>query len=172
MKPANGLLAWTSLIPRFGLVAVGFTHPRIQFVFGPTFAKLAHQTLRVPTVGEPKNNSMTYLILAVFILGYLAIALEHKLHINKAATALLIGTVCWTLYLVDLPDLLPADAIPAWFSQFDGEATDADLPLHYAIDVQHLHQTGEIASILFFLIGAMTIVELTDAHYGFALVTD
>lgn len=115
---------------------------------------------------------MTFLILAVFFVGYLAIALEHKIHINKAATALLIGTICWTLYLVDLPDLLPADSIPAWFSQAVDEGSPEALPLHYAIDVQHLHQTGEIASILFFLIGAMTIVELIDAHEGFALVTD
>lgn len=115
---------------------------------------------------------MIYLLLAVFILGYLAIAFEHKLHIDKAASAILIGTVCWTLYLVDLPELLPADSIPAWFSQVAVEEPNVDLSLHYAIDVQHLHQTGEIASILFFLIGAMTIVELIDAHEGFALVTD
>jgi Na+/H+ antiporter NhaD/arsenite permease-like protein len=123
-------------------------------------------------IGEPCFIAMIYLILAVFFVGYLAIALEHKIHINKAATALLIGTLCWTLYLVDLPDLLPVDAIPAWFSQVAGEKPADDLPLHYAVDVQHLHQTGEIASILFFLIGAMTIVELIDAHEGFALVTD
>ncbi|TWU47008.1 sodium:proton antiporter NhaD [Rubripirellula reticaptiva] len=115
---------------------------------------------------------MTYLILAVFFLGYVAIALEHKLHINKAATALLIGTVCWTLYLVDLPDLLPVDAIPSWFRQIAVNEQASEIPLHYAIDVQHLHQTGEIASILFFLVGAMTIVELIDAHEGFSLVTD
>ena len=42
----------------------------------------------------------------------------------------------------------------------------------FAVDAQHLHQTGEIASILFFLMGAMTIVELIDAHEGFSLVTD
>jgi hypothetical protein len=71
-----------------------------------------------------------------------------------------------------LPALLPTSSIPAWFSQFAEGTPDADLPLLYAIDVQHLHQTGEIASILFFLIGAMTIVELIDAHEGFALVTD
>lgn len=115
---------------------------------------------------------MTYIILSVFIFGYLAIALEHKLHVDKAATALLIGTLCWTLYLMDLPDLLPVASIPAWFSQVASEATGPELPLRYAIEVQHLHQTGEIASILFFLIGAMTIVELIDAHEGFALVTD
>ncbi|MEZ6089154.1 MAG: sodium:proton antiporter NhaD [Pirellulaceae bacterium] len=115
---------------------------------------------------------MTFLILAVFIVGYVAIAAEHKLHINKAATALLIGTICWSLYLFDLPELLPVDAIPDWFRQVVAEEPVSDVPLHYAVDIQHLNLTGEIASILFFLIGAMTIVELIDAHEGFALITD
>ncbi|EMI42046.1 sodium:proton antiporter NhaD [Rhodopirellula sp. SWK7] len=122
--------------------------------------------------GQGALDHMTYWIFAVFIIGYFAIALEHRVHINKAATALLIGTTCWTLYLVDLPDLLPADAIPSWFHETIDASGTADVPLSYAIDVQHLRQTGEVASILFFLIGAMTIVELIDAHEGFALITD
>ena len=115
---------------------------------------------------------MTIVILLVFIVGYIAIALEHKLKINKAAIALLIGTGCWTLYLLDLPELLPANSIPAWFQLVSENEPKADVPLHYAVEVQHLHQTGEIASLLFFLIGAMTIVELIDAHEGFALVSN
>ncbi|TWT50842.1 Na(+)/H(+) antiporter NhaD [Rubripirellula amarantea] len=115
---------------------------------------------------------MLNLILVVFVLGYLAIAFEHKLHINKAASALFIGVVCWSLYVVNLSDLLPPDSIPYWFQQESIAENATDVALHYAIDAQHLHQTGEIASILFFLMGAMTIVELVDAHEGFALVTD
>ena len=115
---------------------------------------------------------MLILILVIFAIGYLAIALEHKIGINKAAIALLIGTVCWAVYITHLPALLPASEIPAWFEIAAGEAVGDDIPLHYAVDEQHLHQTGEIASILFFLMGAMTIVELIDAHEGFSLVTD
>ncbi len=115
---------------------------------------------------------MLTLIICIFVLGYLAIAFEHKLKINKAASALFIGVVCWSLYVVDLPELLPVDAIPSWFHQEAVAENAIDVPLHYAIDAQHLRQTGEIASILFFLMGAMTIVELVDAHEGFALVTD
>ena len=115
---------------------------------------------------------MLILILLIFAIGYVAIALEHKIGVNKAAIALLIGTVCWALYITHLPDLLPADAIPEWFEIAAGEEVGDDIPLHYAVDAQHLHQTGEIASILFFLMGAMTIVELIDAHEGFSLVTD
>lgn len=119
-----------------------------------------------------KIQSMLTLILTIFVLGYLAIAFEHKLNINKAASALFIGTVCWALYITDLPDLLPAEAIPEWFKLIAEGGSQADVPLHYAVDAQHLNQTGEIASILFFLMGAMTIVELIDVHEGFALITD
>ena len=114
---------------------------------------------------------MTFFILGIFILGYIAIAMEHVLKINKTAIALLIGTSCWAIYLMDLPDLLPADSIPSWFEEVSLEEGQTEVPLHYAVEVQHLHQTGEIAGILFYLIGAMTIVELIDVHDGFALIT-
>lgn len=110
-------------------------------------------------------------ILAVFLLGYLAIAMEHKLGINKAPLAMLIGVVCWTLYVVNLDSLLMSDAIPEWFQIEAMEEHLENVPLAFAIEAQHLHQTGEIASILFFLLGAMTIVELIDANDGFGLIT-
>lgn len=112
------------------------------------------------------------LILLVFVAGYLAIAFEHKLGINKAAIALLIGVVCWSIYVVNLDSLLMSEAIPEWFRAEAVAEHMADVPLQFAIEAQHQHQTGEIASILFFLMGAMTIVELVDAHEGFALITD
>ena len=115
---------------------------------------------------------MTVVILFVFVFGYLAIAFEHALKINKAASALLIGVVCWTLYVLNLETLLSADLIPAWFASQSQAENATDVPLHFAIEGQHLHQTGEIASILFFLMGAMTIVELVDSHDSFALITD
>ncbi len=82
------------------------------------------------------------LTIVIFILGYLAIAFEHSLKLNKAASALITGVLCWTIYVVQSPDAEPAT--------------------HELLD--HL---GEIASILFFLLGAMTIVELIDLHNGF-----
>jgi Na+/H+ antiporter NhaD/arsenite permease-like protein len=114
---------------------------------------------------------MLPVILCVFIFGYLAIAFEHKLKINKAASALFIGTTCWALYVLNVSQLLPAETIPAWFSEEARAEQVTNVPLHFAIDGQHLEQTGEIASILFFLMGAMTIVELVDAHEGFAIIT-
>lgn len=84
-------------------------------------------------------------ILLVFVLGYIAITLEHPLRLNKAATALLTGALCWTFYSA-------------------GET-------HHAAGEALLHHVGDIAGILFFLLGAMTIVELIDAHEGFAIIT-
>ncbi len=114
---------------------------------------------------------MAIIIVVVFVLGYLAIALEHQLKINKAASALMIGTLCWALYITNAQQLLPPSSIPEWFSTEAHEEHIENVSQHFVADNQHLHLTGEIASILFFLMGAMTIVELVDAHEGFALIT-
>jgi NhaD family Na+/H+ antiporter len=89
---------------------------------------------------------MTLAITALFIVGYLAITLEHSIRVNKAATALITGVLCWTVYMVFQPD---KDAVGAGL----------------------LHHLGDISQILFFLLGAMTIVELIDAHDGFEIIT-
>lgn len=90
---------------------------------------------------------MVTLIIVVFVIGYLAITLEHSLHINKAATALITGVLCWTLYIV---------------------STDNNHAVNESL-VEHL---GSISEILFFLLGAMTIVELIDTHDGFEVITN
>lgn len=115
---------------------------------------------------------MHTLILVVFVVGYLAIALEHRININKAASALFIGVACWSLYVVDVGSFITPEMIPDWFLLEAKAEGVTEVPLHFAIHDQHLHQTGEIASILFFLMGAMTIVELVDSHESFALITD
>ena len=87
------------------------------------------------------------IMIIVFVLGYMAIALEHTIKVDKAASALLIGGITWALYA---------------FSGVDQ---------HHMND--HLsHHLVDIAEILFFLLGAMTIVELIDAHEGFSIITD
>ena len=112
-------------------------------------------------------------IVVVFCVGYAAIAFEHRLGINKAASALLMGITCWTLYALDVERLMPVDRIPESFvTETAGEVEPGELPRLYATENQILHLTGEIAYILFFLMGAMTIVELVDAHNGFSVVTD
>lgn len=84
-------------------------------------------------------------ILIVFVVGYAAIALEHPLRIDKAAAALGTGVLCWTIYAMI------------------GGTEDAEHRLAESL--------GEISGILFFLMGAMTIVELVDAFEGFAPIT-
>jgi len=87
---------------------------------------------------------MFIIMIVVFVIGYICIALEHPLHINKSATALLLGTLMWVLGVEYLPSA------------------------HGSL-VEHL---GEVAAILFFLMGAMTIVEIVDVHEGFRIITD
>ena len=97
---------------------------------------------------------MFILMAVIFVLGYLAIALEHPLRVNKTATALLTGVVLWTILMLAHERILPL-------------ATGAE-ELNHAL----LEHVGEIASILFFLMGAMAVVELVDVHEGFRVITD
>lgn len=97
-----------------------------------------------------------FLIVAVFILGYVAIAMEHKIHVNKAASALLTAIVLWVLLTFGIDTLLPN--LAGQSGHFVGEQLR-----------EHL---AEIAEILFFLMGAMVIVELIDAHDGFRVITE
>jgi len=90
---------------------------------------------------------MGELAIGVFIIGYIAIAFEHKIKVDKAGTALVTGVLCWLFYFLN-----------------SRSATIADGEL--------LHHLGEISGILFFLLGAMTIVEVVDSHQGFNIITD
>jgi Na+/H+ antiporter NhaD/arsenite permease-like protein len=121
-------------------------------------------------------------ICIVFVIGYICIAFEHPLHINKAASALATGVVCWTLYALSSASLIAPDQIPGSFIQSLAEANPdpshsqsldhAKLSLEYLVEGQLHKLVAETAGILFFLLGAMTIVELVDAFEGFKLVTD
>src|SRR5690606_31494757 len=111
---------------------------------------------------------MYFLMVAVFVLGYLAIALEHPLRIDKAASALLIGAITWAIFAFGIDSI--AEHSPAFADFIAHEGADADKS-HF-LSESLLHHLSEIASILFFLMGAMTIVELIDAHEGFAVITD
>lgn len=103
---------------------------------------------------------MALLLVGVFILGYVLIALEHPLKIDKAASALLTGVFCWLILLAGF-EYMPA---------FQNAALPADP--HEFLNESLFEHLGEISGILFFLLGAMTIVELVDAHDGFRAITD
>ena len=104
---------------------------------------------------------MTAIIIFVFLFGYMCIALESVLKINKAATALLMCVACWTLFMVD-----PGQ----YFPEVAGLASEKVSQLiNEHLLLRHLGDAGEI---LFFLMGAMTIVEIVDANGGFNFVSD
>jgi len=89
---------------------------------------------------------MEFFIILIFVLGYLAIAFEQGIKLNKAASALLTGVLCWTVFIL---------------MNKNYEFVSSELARHLS----------GIAEILFFLMGAMTIVELMDAHDSFEVIT-
>ena len=104
-------------------------------------------------------STLTIIIVSVFILGYLCIALESVLKINKAAIALFMFVICWTFYMVDPLDYLIANGYTGGEEGMLAQIRD--------IIESHL---GETAETLFFLMGAMTIVEIVDSNGGFNFV--
>jgi len=122
---------------------------------------------------------MELAIVTIFIIGYLAIALEHPIKINKTASALLTGVICWTLFMVSDPPatLLESSHFHHFLDELKRSAVNfgllssTDIHREYVTDQLGEH-LNEIAQILFFLMGAMTIVELVDAHHGFKFITD
>ena len=111
---------------------------------------------------------MFVLMAVVFVLGYTAIALEHPLKIDKAASALLTGVLLWTIYILAADSILPNSTAFQEFMHEHPHETYINFIAHHEITF-HL---GEISQILFFLLGAMTIVEMVDSHEGFKLITD
>jgi Na+/H+ antiporter NhaD/arsenite permease-like protein len=105
---------------------------------------------------------LTSLIVCVFVIGYGCIAFESVLKINKSAVALLMCVVCWALYMVD-----PVSNIMIMHPGANG---GQDI-LTQASNIIELH-LGDTAETLFFLLGAMTIVEVVDSNGGFNFVRD
>jgi len=90
---------------------------------------------------------MTLIVLITAILGYLSIIFESPIKVNKTITAILTGSLCWVFF--------------AFFYEGDQHQLSEQLSSHF----------GEIAGLLIFLLGAMTIVELIDLHKGFSVIT-
>ena len=102
-------------------------------------------------------STLTILIVTVFVIGYLSIALESLTKVNKAAIALLMCVFCWTLLMMGPAPYYPEVA--------------ADEVVHHIAEVIE-HHLGDAAGTLFFLMGAMTIVEIVDSNGGFNFVRD
>lgn len=97
-------------------------------------------------VAHHKNLAMEI----IFVLGYLGITLEEILSYDKTGVALLMGVGVWTVLTTAAGDGAEGQHVTVLLSE----------------------QLGDISQILFFLVGAMTIVEIVDAHRGFKVVTD
>ena len=102
-------------------------------------------------------TTLSIVIVAVFCIGYLLIAIESVTKINKAAIALLMFVFCWTLFMID-----PGEYIAGAVGEMKALAVSEVMEKHL----------GSTATTLFFLMGAMTIVELVDQNGGFNFVRD
>ena len=103
-------------------------------------------------------TSLTIIIVSVFVLGYAGIAMESITKVNKAATALVMFAVCWALYMCDPLQYLHL-MHPDYAGGIAGMADKVTM-----IVQEHL---GDTSTTLFFLMGAMTIVEIVDQNGGF-----
>lgn len=129
-------------------------------------------------------------MVALFILGYACIALEHPLKIDKSASALILCALLWTIYIFYAQDLVPtlgsmdleqAKSLFPSFEEFnrfvhekfaDGGVSAHEQVVAFVTEIQIVEHLGDVAQTLFYLIGAMTIVELIDIHGGFTIITD
>jgi NhaD family Na+/H+ antiporter len=93
-------------------------------------------------------NTYDFLLILAFIIGYVFITIEHVTHINKTAVALLMATVCWVI-------------------QFSNTKSSYDH--NFSLFGEHIFN---ISQIIFFLLGALTIVEIISAHQGFKMISD
>ncbi len=100
---------------------------------------------------------MVVALVAIFIVGYFFIAMEHPFKINKTATALALGTFLWTVFVFCGAATQPALDSEGW---------------HNFISTHLVENLGETAEIVFFLLGAMTIVTLIEDYQGFRVITD
>ncbi|WP_274289512.1 sodium:proton antiporter NhaD [Prevotella corporis] len=108
-------------------------------------------------------STLTITIIVVFVLGYALIATESLTKINKAAIALLMFVCCWTLYVLD-----PAPFVQLMHPDFKSVGEEVTQFVNDVIT----HHLGDTATTLFFLMGAMTIVEIVDQNGGFNWVKE
>ena len=116
-------------------------------------------------------------LVVIFIIGYLAIALEHPLRVDKTASALLLGMLMWIIYAMGAESVVPKISAESFNHFLESHPMLQGKSLHrqaleYVLNVDIVEQLGDIMQTLLFLIGAMTIVEMIDVHGGFRVITD
>ncbi|MGV8963951.1 MAG: sodium:proton antiporter NhaD [Candidatus Saccharimonadaceae bacterium] len=120
---------------------------------------------------------MIFFMIVVFIIGYIAIAMEQKIKINKAGIALLIGMLLWVIYIYLAPSIVQTVSLQSFTDFLYHNETIKQLPFkeqvrNFVVNHQLLETTGDIAETLLFLTGAMTVVEVIDVHGGFNFITN
>lgn len=117
---------------------------------------------------------MFTLMFIVFVVGYILIVFEHVIKINKAASALLLGVLTWTIYMIGGHEILSLGYSKSWvqFSNHLPNALNPESIKHFINENQLPHHLAEIAGIILFLLGAMTIVEVIDKYQGFKIITE
>ena len=125
---------------------------------------------------------MEILLIIIFVIGYLAIALEHPIKIDKAASALVMGGIIWGALALGIDDLVTKEFLSEFYEKFKTKFYSLkEIGVYssdeYAKPIKFLkyelsHHLVDIGEILFFLLAAMTIVELVDSHQGFSIITD
>ena len=116
-------------------------------------------------------------LIIIFIVGYMAIALEHPIKVDKTASALVLGMLMWILYALGSETIVPSVA-GAKFDEFLSDnpslayTSVAHQTLEYVLNVDIIEHLGDICQTILFLLGAMTIVELIDVHGGFRVISD
>lgn len=119
---------------------------------------------------------MLVTLVILFVVGYMAIALEHPIKVDKTASALLLGMLMWVVYALNAEKIVPivsgAELQEYIESAKIGGESLAHQCLQYVLNVEIIEHLGDITQTLFFLIGAMTIVELVDVHGGFSVITN
>ena len=114
---------------------------------------------------------MEAVIILVFVMGYLAITIEHSIKIDKLIPALVMMAICWALIALGL------ESFPQWFDSANHSLLEgfgdfsSDEKMHL-MEETLLHHLGKTAEILVFLLGAMTIVEIIDYFDGFSTIKD
>ena len=96
--------------------------------------------------------SVVYTMIVIFVLGYLMIAMEHRINVSKSSVALVLCCLLWALLSV-------------FSSKIDPALT------HDVVNSDLLAALGSTCEIIVFLIGAMTIVDIIDTHGGFEVIT-
>ena len=116
-------------------------------------------------------------MLLVFLAGYVCIVMEHKIKIDKAAIALVMAGIMWAVLILTIPTStvsVNTDSFREFLAHNPAikNLSFIEQSQRFIVDFKLIEYLGDISSTLFFLIGAMTIVELIDVHKGFDIITD